>query len=1170
MPISKPIALILSSLLFLLCADLSAQKVDWDKAPLNPIGVKYKAEHFNLKGPVFSADKKVFDEQGLLIKDIVYVSYENGLPTGKGDVIWETDAEGNITRETFPSGRVSNYIYRDGLLVEESYTYDKQKGTKRYSYDESGRLARLELENNGQTETTTYAYTADGDSVNVTENFQRENGTVKRSVKTYKGGYLTASRTEGEPIELNVEYTFDTYGNPVEWVYAQNNGVRDDFVARYQYYPELRQANQLTYGSVYDDKLYPSLIFRNGQIAEDVSYAKRSDESGYVIYDDFSNSYYLAEIDPDRKPGDRIEARLIAENFDTIAFFKDYKIQPFYKGETIFDNSKNTNSVTLNGDIITYSSHQRLKRHTSLFFDLEPNQLVLKGHLLAQTRRYFASHMFYSVSDEGELELFLNAKRIPDVSQMRMGKMGENDLVLYVNDKPCYVLYGALAEPSPGVYMARYYEKDRDSVEPLPDDFVLTFSHTKAKVESEGEAVPGYSEQDVAALYTFTPEDISSRVRPYVNRTAAPLNPVTSVGGVYDLNLDGDIAYAFYDGGSYYFDEDGQRINPKQDVFTDEETARREKATYWLFDDANKLLLHRGFYPAGWDSIYKYNPDGTLRATYIIDDGQVTGCYTYEYDKDRRLVKKVLQTGKETTTETYSYREEDGQLHITSKETGPDGEIARSYVYGNGREVKFTQSGSNPVNKTYQYMNDDSGNPYVRLDQDGVETELRYYYHTDTWQLDRWHWINEKVFGQYNPALYVDDRRVGTLYGSYTEETPFAHGVFYEPIGQNYLIAENALLPATRKDPDARGKMQLKVSAPAMLYLTATGQFRFYVYGRLEDDLKQFRLGQNLVLYNNRNGHTYLIQDFDTGAERFFPVEDLGSDVATWFRASKESDFIFIENGEVPTGLGNGGFYANGDLLVKKDGQPWGILEAADIKGSTDKVYIMTHYSGRGLPGETPPPSKTPTVTIQKYGFGVPITLEREAGKYRFYQKGQPIFEPKAFVVGDSGNAFAFYDTTSYHLFKQAKGLPSGQTLLEEKMIIDPLLVENNGSQTRVWWEGELVPESEYKLFPCDNGSRFLYLSKIKKYYELKGWSSYLNYQVGSGVGSPNVLIKNSDGTLDVITRGVAEPREEISGYMQGDEYQIYLGSDPTYVIRDLDSTDELAPGIYPLYDFSY
>ncbi|MGE9293046.1 MAG: hypothetical protein ACQKBW_05490 [Puniceicoccales bacterium] len=1177
MPIRNTLSLVATLAWFIPTVAVFAQKVDWSNAPMNPIPVKYKAEHFNLKGPVFSADKRVFDEDGLLIKESSYVYYEDGLPTGKGSVIWETDVDGNVTHESYSSGRDTDYIYSDGRLVKETTKYKEKESEKTYDYDNAGRLSRVDSHDGDKTETTTYTYTVDGDSVHVTETIQRGTTPAKRNFLTYKDGHLTASRTEGDSIELKIEYEFDQYGNPVKWVHTQNNGVRDEFSARYQYYPDLKQRNQLTYGAVRKDSVTPVSVFRNGQIAEDVVFGARSDKSDILVYDDFEKSYYLVPTGSDLKPGQRLPVtELIMKGTDTIAFLNGSNIEPYYAGRSVFKGSKNKAIMTANGGILTYSVNQTFFNKYSLYFDMEPGQKVLPGRLLETSRRLHGRHLFYVVGDKGELELFRFGERIENPIGLKKGKVNDTDLLLYNNSGDPYafdyVLPNALSKPAPGIYPARYFNSEKESVEPLPDDFQLDLQPPAAASVGTHETVPGYSDQDVAALYTFTPEEKSSYVRPYVNLTDAPLNPLPYVGSLYDLNWDGDIAYLHHNDQGMYFDEDGTRYDPTRSYFTDEETALREKGTYQLFDNGRKLLLQKPSIGTVWDvdAIYKYNPDGTVQRWYFIMDGQLIEVCTLEYDNDRRLVKSLRQRGKKNITITHSYEEVDGQLHVLTKVLGLGDEITRRSVFGNGRLVsEIEDQGSSHSEKTYQYMNDDYGNPYVSLDQDGKEIEKRHYYHSDTWQMDRWHWLNEKDYGAYRPYVYAYDRRAGPIYVNSGDDSPFAHGVFYEPVGQNYMIAENALLPETVKNPDARGKMQVKVSAPAMLYLTKSGQFRLYDYGDILGGLKQFMRGNTLILFDAKRGHTYMVQGFQTGEDKFYPAEDLGTDVAVWFQSPANNGFSFFVNGGSPDGkLTPGGAYPNGDALILKDGQPWGILEANDLK-RPGNIHRMLPYDNRGRPGQTPPPPVNPQEVIQQYAYGVPITLKREAGKYRFYQKGKQIFEPKAFVVGDSGNAFAFYGSTSYHLFKQAKGLRDGESLLEEQRVIDPILVENNGSETRVWLKGEPVPEDGYSLFSCDNGNRFLYVQKGAEACVLKTEGSYLNYQNAGRVGNPDVLIKNKNDFIYVV-RGVAQPTEEVTLYPHKGEIIIYIESDPTHVISDIGSLDELTPGIYSLRHFTY
>ena len=106
--------------------------------------------------------------------------------------------------------------------------------------------------------------------------------------------------------------------------------------------------------------------------------------------------------------------------------------------------------------------------------------------------------------------------------------------------------------------------------------------------------------------------------------------------------------------------------------FADEETARQRKGTYRLFDNAGKLLMSKAYKGTRWDTdyIYKYNSDGTVQAEYFIDSGELTRVYTYEYDQDRRVSKAVRKDGANVSTETFTYREVDGQLEVIITQNG--------------------------------------------------------------------------------------------------------------------------------------------------------------------------------------------------------------------------------------------------------------------------------------------------------------------------------------------------------------------------------------------------------------------------------------------------------------------------------------------------------------------
>lgn len=58
---------ILTSISFLLLFQIGfAQKVDMVNAPRNPIGFKWKKEHFFLRGDIYTSAGKIFDRNGNL------------------------------------------------------------------------------------------------------------------------------------------------------------------------------------------------------------------------------------------------------------------------------------------------------------------------------------------------------------------------------------------------------------------------------------------------------------------------------------------------------------------------------------------------------------------------------------------------------------------------------------------------------------------------------------------------------------------------------------------------------------------------------------------------------------------------------------------------------------------------------------------------------------------------------------------------------------------------------------------------------------------------------------------------------------------------------------------------------------------------------------------------
>lgn len=1163
---------------------LIAQKVDLTNAPLNPIPVKYKAGHFNLKGPVFSAGKQVFEENGLLRKELVeYVYDAKGLPVSKGSVEWKTDADGRVIQETYDRGRTTDFTYEGDLLTGAKYHYARYKGAntfrvkgeQTYSYDKQGRLIRETLketdEENGDTnDVTTYAYTSDGDALKVVKTVQKGDKPPVRTHETYKDGWLIHSRKEGDPIELTIEYTFDSYDNPINLTHVQNNGVRDTFSRSFSYYPELQKENRISFGSENRKDFYPITVFRNGEPADDIVFRVTDDKKTVLIYDEFSNTYYGAPFEPERKPEDETPAQVLIADTDVMALLNGKKIEPYYRGELLFAHAQRSTLQTINGDIISFAASNLSPTSTTVLLEKPEDGLqtqdggrVLRGKVLKRTHGRFDSHLFYALNEQGNFQLINQGKAV-DVRELKKEALTDGDIVISTDDGPKYVMLGAKTNPRPGIYEARYYV-------PSLDD-----ARRGAQPAESFSGVPGFTAEQIAALIEIKPEELRSTVPQKVDFKKTPVNPIVYAAYPGAIRMKGDVAYVYKDYESFYFDEDGTNIHPKKDYFTSEDEARSHKGIFRRFDNGNKLIRSQGFADNDWTTVYTYTADGKPLAIYAINgDKVITQVREYAYDKQGRVAQYVVRDDEGTRTQTYTYTEKDGNIIIVEESTPvvQDRTSKSVYVYKDGEFLERTDTFNGEVTThTFTREYDAKGNIAREVNQDGRETQPRYYYHSELESPELWHWKNLPAYEGYSPFLFVGDRKVAEIYGSHQNSAN--HGVFYEPITQRYLIARNAFLPETKNNPDAGGQMETAITGPLMLDLAGDGKFNLHRYGRIVMGFKQIlRTGDEFLLYEPKQNRSYLIRGFQLGQERFYPVEDLGIDATVWYQKDAKSNIVIIRNGEQAgaKGLTNGGAYANGDRLFLKDGKPWMIIEKAQL-AAYGKVHKLTPYDGRGRPGEKSAAKAQPKVEPLPYNPKRELAILNTNGGHMYRQMDKPTYTPTTSYKNESGNAFAFYPPNRYHFFEKmnASDFKHDEVREQSRTAIEEHLAEVDGQTVRVWYHGQRLRPEDYSVFDCSNGRKLLCIPSKKMYAQLAPENGFREFRFLMPQWKLNYLIKNEDGSLRLIERGKEVTDGEIAVTSRNGNTDVYIGSDPSYMIRGVENPHLLEPGIYGLDDFSY
>ena len=200
--------------------------INWQEAPLNKIPLKYKLEHYNLKGPMKEyalMGKDFFDKQGYLIRGYKGISYEFTYDSNHKPLVYKhwlsesfimtdqliLDEKGRIIKADGSTGE--KYIYdKNGNWTE---TIDISTGTRKngryiYSYDNKNRLIKEEYLSTTILWEDRHTYAKDGDYVLITttrQDFQNPSKNFKKSNYYKNGTFYGAVKND------NVKY--DKYGN---------------------------------------------------------------------------------------------------------------------------------------------------------------------------------------------------------------------------------------------------------------------------------------------------------------------------------------------------------------------------------------------------------------------------------------------------------------------------------------------------------------------------------------------------------------------------------------------------------------------------------------------------------------------------------------------------------------------------------------------------------------------------------------------------------------------------------------------------------------------------------------------------------------------------------------------------------------------------------------------
>lgn len=473
---------IIQLLLLLVACHVFAQKTDLVNAPENPIVLKYKLEHFGLKGDVYSYDYKYFfNKEGLLESKSDYqgdstFEYENGKLVGD-DTYYELkeNTQGYIPRITKQKS-VTEFTYNDkGLLINEVETtaksYNKPEVINKitYSYDPSKRVINKEAFKDAILQTTTtYSYIKEGTVLKVFKK-ETENGKTTSSESRYKDGQLIYAKSNSDNIELKIEKKFDEKGNSIRDAYINNSKETDVFDYTILYFSDANKPINYTVKirKAYNGKLIPQ-VQRNGVYFYTTTDIRLENTTDMLLFDGLTQTYYVAKnaYDANLKEGTVLNFDIISKGKAALLYtMANNSISAFYKGKNIFLNASYKKSTYIFDNAITCFTKKGSNNKKTLFFKDAKGNTFTAGELLPANKE----NMYYYLDGKQNTQAIVKeGERISPLTQLFGIKATQNGgLIGYINKDTVYCFPNYYSAERDIIYPVRLYDPKIDIIKTI-------------------------------------------------------------------------------------------------------------------------------------------------------------------------------------------------------------------------------------------------------------------------------------------------------------------------------------------------------------------------------------------------------------------------------------------------------------------------------------------------------------------------------------------------------------------------------------------------------------------------------------------------------------------------------------------------------------------------------
>ncbi|EDP97537.1 MORN motif precursor [Kordia algicida OT-1] len=454
--------LVLPLLFCFICQWTLAQKIDMDNAPRNPIGFKHKKEHFFLRGDIYASSGKIFDKKGNLVYNYGtrYYYNSNGRITGNNyDDKFEYDSRGNITKFQYKSGSTSNYTFNNkDLLVYEKTSYGDEKT---YTYDSNDRVIKAVIKKKGKKDQERFfSYVKKGDSLVVDMSYIYANGRKGFKGKSYYlNGFLVKEEVSSGTYRYIVEV--DDKRNKIDF-YDADRADAKHFETFNRYYSDINKPQKIEYGyhKLTSSSKKGGAVYINGKRATDIAISKGVKPNEKVVYDGLTQTYYAVKnIIPENHTIDtRIPVtNVLMKGQPYMNYVHDGKFINYVHG---YNRVKSRDFSFLGPHMIDYRVDKSLGR-TYIIYNYKniKDQKLKRMELLSPD----ATSIFYIRELDKENFFIVDKGKHIDYKNARFEYLDNGDPVIFVNEKPTYVLLGFRMAKNNEVLKGKHYSGELDN-----------------------------------------------------------------------------------------------------------------------------------------------------------------------------------------------------------------------------------------------------------------------------------------------------------------------------------------------------------------------------------------------------------------------------------------------------------------------------------------------------------------------------------------------------------------------------------------------------------------------------------------------------------------------------------------------------------------------------------